>query len=141
MRMVGSWIGRAQAPSGWLPAQWDVTIAFTADQQYTAYGYDGVTTGSFSYSAPVTPAFYYGTDDHCAALHKWRLTNVSIAGNVGGQIDIPFWYGPSGCGLAAWQGELDGIELDASGNRLQLSFNRSDGYGPVNYDLYRLCGP
>jgi hypothetical protein len=121
--MAGSWIGEAASPWG----NWYVTITFNADGHYVALGY------SISPPPSNPPSIYYGSDSSdpsCLALKKWSLTTL----------DVPFWYGTY-CGLPAWQGELSGAALDASGDRLQFAFSRSDGYGPIDYDLYRTCTP
>ena len=76
-------------------------------------------------------AGYYGTDSSdpsCLALKQWSPTTLAV----------PFWYGTY-CDLPAWQGELSGAALDITGDRLDFAFSRSDGYGPIDYDLYRMC--
>jgi hypothetical protein len=132
----GSWIGHANAPSSWLPSSWYVWIDFRADGHYAAEGF--VTTTPLS----DPPAFYYGTNDNtdssCAAMKKWQVTGINSTGALG-TLGVPFWYGTV-CGLPTWQGELTAIELDASRNRVQFAFGTDDGYGPVQYDLLRVCG-
>jgi len=130
--VVGPWIGHARSPWG----EWDLTITFGADGHYEARAYNG--TGN-ARSNPL--AFYYGTDVGCDSLKQWRLSDLAADGTALGQIDVAFSYGPTMCGLPAWQGELSRLDLSATGNRLQFAFNRSDGYGPVQYDLWRACGP
>jgi hypothetical protein len=127
---LGSWVGLVTSPWG----QWDVTITFTADGHYVAYGYNLSEVGPAN-----PPAFYYGTDVGCDSLKQWRLTSAAADGSVQGQIDISFG-GPTSCSLPTWQGELSGFALDATDNRLHFAFSRSDGYGPVVYDLWRVCG-
>jgi hypothetical protein len=125
---TGAWVGTAVAPEGWLPAAWIVNMSFTSDGRYAA-------TAASNEDAV---AFYYGTDLPCEDIRTWNLTGVSTEG-VEADINIPFDYGADGCGLPAWQGELKNIELDADGLRLQFQFVRSDGYGPVMYDLRQVC--
>jgi len=127
--IVGPWIGAATSP--WRDYQ--VTLQFTADGHWDGMGYDS--------SNP--PPFYYGssdaTDAPCTALKTYALTSGSVA-SVGGTLAVPFYYGAQvGCGLPSWQGELSLVQIDAPGHRLQLSFSTSDGYGPITYDLYRVC--
>jgi len=81
-------------------------------------------------------AFYYGTDDD-TPLKQWRVDDATLTGNVFGEIDIAFDYFPE-YGLPAWQGELSHIQRDASGDGLRFEFARSDGYGPVRFDLRRV---
>jgi hypothetical protein len=121
--MAGSWIGTATSPWG----NWYVTITFSGTGHYDALGY------SISPPASNPPSFYYGTDSDdpsCLALKQWSPTSLAV----------PFWYGTY-CGLPAWQGELSGAALDTTGDRLDFAFSRSDGYGPIDYDLYRTCTP
>jgi hypothetical protein len=129
-RMTGSWIGHAISPWG----AWDITITFTADNHYVARAYNGTAEGG---STP--PPFYYGTESGCDSLKQWRLTGVAATGDVLGQLDVPLSYGPALCGLPTWTGDLFSLVFDASGNRLQFAFRRSDGYGPITYDLWRIC--
>jgi hypothetical protein len=80
--------------------------------------------------------FYYGSDLD-SPLKRYRVGDATLSGNVFGEIDIAFIYGDEES-LPAWQGELSHIEVDAYGNGLRFEFARSDGYGPLTYDLRRL---
>jgi hypothetical protein len=135
--MSGSWIGSVTSPWG----NWYVTLTFEADGHYLEMGYDR----SQPLPSANPPGFYYGTnndtDPSCIQERQWRLD--AIVGSdltVSGQIDVPFWYYP-GCRLPGWQGVLTGIAFDATSDRMEFSFSRSDGYGPVVYDLWRVCYP
>jgi hypothetical protein len=131
--MTGSWIGSVASP--W-PPNWYVTLTFEPDGHYLAMGYNP------SLPPPNPLAFYYGTnndtDPTCVQDRQWRLDGISSDLTVSGQIDIPFWYYP-GCALPAWHGVLSGMAFDATGDRMQFSFETSDGYGPIIYDLWRVC--
>jgi hypothetical protein len=132
----GAWIGHASAPYGWLPAQWDLALEMTPDAPNAPNapnaGRYAAVTSTFS------PSFYYGSDDaQCSDLRSFRLTDVQAYG-VGADIDITF-HGGSTCYLPAWQGKLTGIAFDASGRRLQFRFATSDGYGPIVYEMWRVC--
>jgi hypothetical protein len=126
--MTGSWVGRAIAPDPWSPHAWDIMVTFSEDGGYSARAFS---------AGQETPAFYYGTNLQCP-LQRWRLRSVNADG-MDGEIDIAFQYPPEGCYLAGWQGELVRVAFDAGSNRMQFEFRRSDGYGPVLYDLWRVC--
>lgn len=119
--MIGHWSGIATTP--W-SAPYEVHLAFEADGHYASRS-----------SSPTAAAFYYGTDLD-TDLKTWSLTDLDDNGAARGKIDIAFQYGPS-FGLPLWQGVLSGVAVDATHSRLALSFSRSDGYGPVTFDLYR----
>jgi len=53
--------------------------------------------------------------------------------------DIAFLYGPGQCAPPAWQGKLSQVAIDASGHRLRFAFTTSDGYGPVDYEMFNVC--
>ena len=108
-----------------MPDSWMVRLTFTSDGHYTA-----IPDGDY-------PAFYYGAILGCDDLRRWELRGVSVDG-IYGLIDIPFDYEVD-CGLPAWQGLLNRIELDSTDNRLRLEFMTDSGYGPVIYDLRRAC--
>ena len=121
--IVGAWVGHAVAPWG----QWDVSVTFLVGGHYIE---------------PSTE-FYYG-DSRCTSLEQWRLLDVSAAGAASGQIDVPFAGsqepdGSLSCDLPAWQGEVSLLIFSVDGNRLRFDFSRSDGYGPIVYDLWRAC--
>lgn len=124
--MVGNWRGIATTP--WI-SPYAVAMTFGSKGGYSARRLD-------KSGASPQPAFYYGTDDD-TPLKQYRLEDVSSLGRVHGTIDIVFDYGGAGYGTAAWQGRLDGIVLDSAGDRLRFEFRRSDGYGPVAFDLWR----
>jgi hypothetical protein len=134
---VGSWIGVAHSP--WTPPTWYVTLTLTTGGQYTASGYLTTTPPSNP------PAFYYGgvgdeTDPSCVSARTWSFTAVGPGSTVGGSIGVPFPSAPgASCHLPSWQGELLNVQLDGPNQRMQLSFETSDGHGPVTYDLYRVC--
>jgi hypothetical protein len=130
--VVGPWIGHATSPWG----EWDLTVTFTADGRYSARAYDG--TGNAA-ASPL--AFYYGTDVGCDPLKEWHLSGVAADGRGLGEIDIPFSYGSDGCGLPSWQGELSQLVPGSKHNRLRFAFSTSDGYGPIQYDLWLACRP
>jgi hypothetical protein len=130
-KLAGTWIGHAVAPAAWLPQTWDVLLTFAADGAYAGHYSARATAGA--------PSFYYGSDDPlCSPLRKWQLFGVSAEG-VFGAIDVAFFYPPSQCDLPVWQGGLSQLATDASGTRLHLAFARSDGYGPVTYDFWKVC--
>jgi hypothetical protein len=129
--MHGLWIGHAVAPQYWTPERWDLVLDLTPDETDGGHFTARTSTGS--------PSFYYGTDESdCAAMRRYRLFDFGTQG-VAGAIDIPFPGGSPSCHLPVWQGELSNIAFDAKANRLRLSFSRSDGYGPIDYDLWRVC--
>jgi len=102
-------------------------LEFTADT--------GVGGHYSAYAVGSELPFYYGAPGgDCLPLDEWSmLTGVSA------RIDVPFDYGTAGCGLPTWQGKLDAVLFDADGNRAQFQFSTSDGYGPVLYDMWRVC--
>ncbi|MDB4936729.1 MAG: hypothetical protein JWP87_3701 [Labilithrix sp.] len=120
--MVGHWYGSATSP--WMPP-YPVFLAFEADGHYATRTADPAGT----------PVFYYGTDLD-TPLKTWTLGDLTVLGAATGTIDIAFDYGMS-FGLPAWKGLLHDVAMDTAGNRLALQFSRSDGYGPVVYDLWR----
>ena len=121
--MVGNWRGIVTTP--WIPP-YPVALTFGNDGRYSAKSLDP--------SSSV--AFYYGTDDD-HAFKQYRLEDVSVLGRVRGEIDIVFGYGAGSYDVGAWQGLIQELVLDASGDRLRFEFARSDGYGPVTFDLWR----
>ncbi|HKO92743.1 MAG TPA: hypothetical protein VJU61_16425 [Polyangiaceae bacterium] len=125
--MLGSWRGIVRTP--WT-SPYLVDITFDEDGHYSA---------STPELGDCVSAFYYGTDDD-TPIKQWRVGNAP--GVTSGEIDIAFDYGTeSGAieyGLPAWQGELAAIERDASGDGLRFEFSRSDGYGPLRFDLRRV---
>jgi hypothetical protein len=134
--MAGTWVGKAHSPWN---SDWILRVSFgvtgTLSGVYSAVGYSLTTNET-------TPAFYYGSDLDCD-LKQWWIANVVPADptipGVAGSINVTFEYPPQACYLPTWQGDLSNVELNASLTRLQFSFSRSDGYGPVNYDLWRVC--
>jgi hypothetical protein len=122
--MVGRWRGQVTTP--WTSV-YPVAAEFSADGSYAAASLD-----------PAQIAFYYGTDDD-TPLKRYRLLDEHAVGTLSGQIDIAFDYDTS-FGLPGWQGLLDALEPDASGNQLRFDFSRNDGYGPVHFELVR-CAP
>jgi len=134
--IVGSWIGSAAAPTYWVLDSWQIAITFAADGYYEVRGYNGTATNGYTEVKP--PPFYYGDQTDCPSFDRWRLNSIGDAG-VSGQIDTPFYYVSCHCYLPAWQGELSSVALNSAGNRLHFSFATSDGYGPIEYDLWRVC--
>jgi hypothetical protein len=130
--MGGTWVGKAHSP--W-SSDWILTITFAPTGQYS--GTYSATGYSLTNGEPAV-AFYYGSDLDCD-LKTWLLSSAPDNAGVSGQINVTFEYPPSACYLPAWQGELTSIDLNASWNRLQFSFSTSDGYGPITYDLWRVC--
>jgi hypothetical protein len=129
--MEGSWVGHAAAPRSWFPPDWDLILDLAGGDMLGGH-YDAHTAGA-------SPAFYYGSDGPaCSALRNWSLSRLDADGYAG-TIDVAFDYGPGQCGLPAWQGELSQIVMDATASRLRFSFATSDGYGPVRYDMFRVC--
>jgi hypothetical protein len=129
---VGSWIGHASAPPNWLPPSWDLVVQFTSN---------GPHGGQYAAQSNALP-FYYGSQaSSCSTLRQWRLFGV-LADGVQGELDVPFDYGASlPCELPTWQGVLTRIATNVSSSRLRFDFRTSDGYGPVAYDLWRICAP
>jgi hypothetical protein len=119
--MVGHWRGTVTTP--WVPA-YGAFIAFEADGHYATRSLDAV-----------EPVFYYGTDLD-TDVKTWTLDYVTARGLAYGAIDIAFQYGAT-FGLPVWQGQLRDVKIDDVASRLELSFSRSDGYGPIHYDLWR----
>jgi hypothetical protein len=124
--MVGVWQGLVQTP--WT-TPYRVELSFTADGQYSSR--------CTEMPASCCVAFYYGTDNS-TPLKQYRVDDVTLTGNVIGEIDVPFDYGDS-YGLPGWQGELSHIERDASGNRLRFEFATNSGYGPLQFDVERVA--
>jgi hypothetical protein len=120
--MVGHWYGNVTTP--WV-ATYGAFLSFEASGHYASRSLD-----------PSEPAFYYGTDLD-TDLKKWALTDLAVLGAASGTIDIAFNYGGSNFGLPTWAGELSDVTVDTAGNRLQLSFSTSTGYGPVRFDMWR----
>jgi hypothetical protein len=125
-RYEGSWVGFAEAPAGWLPETWLMSLHIEADETYTA------STRSEHY----VPPFYYGNTSSCPP-QRMQLTKMSTEG-AEGEIDIAFRYEDE-CALPGWQGVVKALRVDSDGVRLRFDFARSDGYGPVHYDLWRAC--
>ena len=123
--IVGSWRGLVTTP--WIP-DYEVSLWFDAS------GHWGGSCAVESEMCCV--AFYYGTDLDCD-LKRYSIDDATLSGKATGTIDIPFWYGETGCGLPSWQGELSSVALDADLDRLRFDFSRSDGYGPVHFELER----
>jgi hypothetical protein len=131
--IVGVWLGQATAPSNWGISTWQVAIWFASDGSYVARGYDGVGN---DYMEPHPTAFYYGDDVNCPALSRYRLLAAEPDTGINGQIDVPFYYGNGLC-QTTWQGLLDGVQFDASGNRMRFSFG--GGAQPIAYAMARQC--
>ena len=129
--MTGSWIGSADAPDAWMPAAWDIALTFKEDGSYQA-----------ETNRMDAPPFYYGSVDQCNDLRSWELNAVTTSG-VSGILEVPFEYGWNGnaieCDLPAWQGEILNIAMDAGRTRLTFEFMTDTGYGPVRYDLRKVC--
>jgi hypothetical protein len=125
-RYEGSWVGFAEAPTGWLPERWLVSLDIEANETYMA------STRSEVY----VPPFYYGNTSSCPP-QRIQLTTMSSEG-AEGEIDIAFRYEDE-CALPGWQGVVKALRVDSDGVRLRFDFARSDGYGPVHYDLWRAC--
>jgi hypothetical protein len=122
--MPGSWQGIATTP--WTtPCR--VEISFTADGHYSGR--------CAELPSDCCQVFYYGSDDD-TPIKRYRVGDATLSGDVFGEIDIAFAYDDE-YGLPAWQGELSNLQRDASGNGLRFRFARSDGYGPIEYDLRR----
>jgi len=128
--MVGSWHGVANTP--WTEP-YAVDLTFSDDGHYSSRCSD--------FTQECCLAFYYGTDRD-TPLKQWRIESAALNGEVSGEIDIAFDNGPASqdgqYGLPSWQGKLSHIERDATGDGLRFEFSRSDGYGPVSYDLRRV---
>jgi hypothetical protein len=123
--IVGSWHGVVTTP--WTPP-YEVIARFDGDGHYSA---------SCVYSSDVCCiAFYYGTDED-TPIKTYTIDDATLSGNVTGTINIAFGY-DGFFDTPAWQGELSHLELDADGNRAHFDFNRSDGYGPVHFELERV---
>ena len=123
--LPGRWEGLATTP--WT-TPYRVELTFREDGTYSAH--------CTEFSNDCCTAFYYGSDLD-SSLKRYRVGDATLSGNVFGELDIAFIYGDEEH-LAGWQGELSHIEIDASGNGLRFEFARSDGYGPLAYDLRRL---
>jgi hypothetical protein len=122
--LPGRWQGLARTP--WT-TPYKVEIVLGSDGHYASRCTelpDGCCT-----------AFYYGSDED-TPLKQYRVEDATLSGNVFGEIDITFKYDDD-FGLPGWQGELSHVQRDASGNGLRFQFQRSDGYGPIEYDLRR----
>lgn len=126
-RYEGSWVGVAEAPTGWLPQRWITWLQIQPDQTYTA---KAAADGGY------VPPFYYGDTEACPP-QRVVLDGLGDAG-VEGEIDIAFRYEDK-CKPPAWQGTLKALNVDADGVRLRFDFATSTGYGPVRYDLFRAC--
>lgn len=130
--MAGDWHGVVTTP--WVPP-YEVLATFDADGSYSAHcvyntDYDAGIDGCCR-------AFYYGTDRDNNGK-KWELLDVSTSGAISGEIGIIFYYGDNSYQSPGWQGLLQHVEVDATGDRLRFEFRTSDGYGPVAFDLWRL---
>ena len=119
--MVGHWRGIVTTP--WVDP-YPVVLGFTADGHYT----------SVCLVADCV-AFYYGTDQD-TDLKQYRVETLNIDGISSGEIDVAFGDVDT-FGLAAWQGLLEELQIDADAQRMQFDFWRDDGYGPVSFDLWR----
>lgn len=126
-RSEGKWVGTAVAPVGFYPQAWQVALNISSNETYTA---TGVAAGAS------TPPFYYGETADCPP-QRFALNGLSTTGALG-EIDVAFRY-ETECGLPAWQGVVRTLEVDADAVRLRFDFQRSDGYGPIHYDLRRAC--
>ena len=125
--IAGTWRGVARTPAGWTTEVYEVAISF---------GEGGYSAHCTSTPTHCCVAFYYGTDlDY--PLKAFRLLSTDSEGRAFGEIDIVFDYNDGFPGLPSWQGLLQNLELDATGNRLRFEFKTSDGYGPVRFDLSR----
>jgi hypothetical protein len=124
-RLPGRWGGIATTP--WT-TPYRVELTFRNDGTYSGH--------CTEFSSDCCTAFYYGSDLE-SPLKRYRVADATLSGNVFGEIDIAFIYGDEEY-LPAWQGELSHIEVDASGHALRFEFARSDGYGPISYDLRRV---
>jgi hypothetical protein len=122
--MQGTWAGRADSP--WT-APWQLTLVFRRDGTYSAHAADPANN----------LAFYYGTDKDCA-MKRWRPEGAHFDGFFG-EIDIGFDYGQTDCGAPSWQGLFEQVLTNAERTRLRFWFRTGDGYGPVKYDLFRVC--
>lgn len=128
----GTWHGVVTTP--WM-APYEVLASFQADGGYSAHClYDSDNDGDDVDGC--CRAFYYGSDLD-SELKQWRLEDVSANGTFSGEIDIAFCYEGEECYLPSWQGEVDDLQFDATGDRLRFEF-RHDGYGPVTFDLERV---
>ncbi len=125
--MTGTWHGIGRTPEGWTQPVYEVAITF-GEGRYSAH--------CASTPTHCCVAFYYGTDLD-DPLKAFRLLSTDPEGRAFGEIDIVFDYNDSPPGLPSWQGLLQNVEIDATGNRLRFEFKRSDGYGPVRFDLSR----
>jgi hypothetical protein len=122
--MPGDWAGLARTP--WT-TPYRVELSFTTEGRYSGR--------CSEVASECCRLFYYGSDED-NPLRQFRVDDVTLSGNVFGEIDVPFEYDDS-YGLPSWQGELSQVQPDASGNGLRFLFRRSDGYGPIEYDLRR----
>lgn len=129
--LAGSWHGVATTP--WT-APYAVVTRFSAQGGYSAHcaqnsDYDGQSNGCCR-------AFYYGSDQD-SALKRWALSSVNEASAFNGTLDIAFCYDGEACYAPAWQGEIVGLDYDATGNRARFELWTSDGHGPIKLDLER----
>lgn len=125
----GDWYGVVTTP--WTPA-YEVSISFAADGGYSAR--------CLWSSNMCCLAFYYGTDDDTPLKH-YKIDSVSLSGQVSGTIDIIFGTRASGYYQSGYGGELEKVELDATGNRLRFEFWYDHDYGPTVFDLQRVTPP
>jgi hypothetical protein len=124
--MIGDWYG--VVTTQWSPP-YEVSARFRTNGSYSA--------ACEKATKACCVAFYYGTDDD-ADIKRYELTGIGPSGAFG-TIDIAFDYGDV-YDLPGWQGELHNARIDATGDRLRFDFFRSDGYGPVAFDLARVVG-
>ncbi len=113
--MTHSWKGIAHTP--WVP-DYEVKITFNPD-------------GTYSTSCDSNcVAFYYGTDGS-DPRKKWTLTDVHTNGEGAGDIEIIWPQSTFN------EGNLDGIRICASGQRLDFVFFPSwlGHLGPLEYHL------
>jgi hypothetical protein len=126
--MTGVWRGIAHTPAGWYPSLYEVEIAF-GDGHYSAR--------CTSEGGACCIAFYYGSDLDFPEK-QFRLDSTDASERASGEIDILFESDAGEPSAPGWQGILQKVETDASQHRLRFEFERSDGYGPIAYDLQRV---
>ena len=122
--MVGTWSGRATAPSTWNWTQATVDFAFDCDGHYHArcVAHDG--------TDPTCVALYYGTDAD-SPEKTYAVSDVRADGKATGDIEVYFFPGDT------TDDALNAIDLDPTGQTLSFDVIHLGQYGPIHYALFR----
>ena len=124
--LPGKW--RGEMRNIWT-APYLVDLNFREDGTYSA--------ACTNLPAACCTALYWGTNDD-TPLKRYQLDAWVVSGEVFADMVIPYGSNGSYAVPTQWSNQLRHIELDASGNGLRFTLERSDNKPALTFDLRRV---